>query len=73
MPHFTPRDPLLAVEPSQPQPVPPPMTPPPPIDEPEPDRLPGDAPVPNPDENDRPAKTMAPGHGDWKPAGLYSL
>lgn len=45
--------------PIQPEPVAPPMTPPPPIGEPEPDRLPDEAPVPNPDENDRPAKTAA--------------
>jgi hypothetical protein len=37
-------------------PVPPPASPIPPIDEPEPDRLPGEAPLPNPDENDQPPK-----------------
>lgn len=30
----------------------------PPIKEPEPDRLPDEEPMPNPDENDRPAKYM---------------
>jgi hypothetical protein len=35
---------------------PPPASPIPPIDEPEPDRLPGEAPLPNPDENDQPPK-----------------
>ncbi len=47
-----------AVVPPQPEPVAPPMTPSSPINEPEPDRLPDETPVPNPDEYDRPAKIM---------------
>lgn len=47
--------------PNEPIPDQPPMPAPgwkpvPPITEPEPDRLPDEAPVPNPDENDEPAK-----------------
>lgn len=49
---------LVAHEPGLPDPVPPPMTPPAPIGEPEPDRLPDETPLPNPDENDQPAKTV---------------
>jgi hypothetical protein len=45
--------------PTQPEPVAPPMQPPPPIGEPEPDRLPDEVPLPNPDENDGPSKTAA--------------
>ena len=39
-------------------PIPPDMVPP--VREPEPDRLPDEDPVPNPDENDRPAKWIGP-------------
>ncbi|OJY69438.1 MULTISPECIES: hypothetical protein [unclassified Rhizobium] len=47
--------------PNEPIPESPPMpepgwTPRPPIEEPEPDRLPDEVPVPNPDENDEPPK-----------------
>ena len=47
--------------PNEPIPDQPPMPAPgwkpvPPITDPEPDRLPDEAPVPNPDENDEPAK-----------------
>ncbi|MGR4843745.1 hypothetical protein ACIPSK_14185 [Rhizobium sp. LARHSG275] len=47
--------------PNEPIPDQPPMPAPgwkpvPPIKEPEPDRMPDEAPVPNPDENDEPAK-----------------
>ncbi|EJB04123.1 hypothetical protein GGI64_002476 [Rhizobium leguminosarum] len=47
--------------PNEPIPDQPPMPAPgwkpvPPITEPEPDRLPDEAPVPNPDENDEPAR-----------------
>jgi hypothetical protein len=46
------------VDPREPQENPPIPTPDwkpePPIDEPEPDRLPDEAPTPNPDENDNP-------------------
>ncbi|MDR6817314.1 hypothetical protein J2X76_002487 [Neorhizobium sp. 2083] len=37
-------------------------TPEPPIDEPEPDRLPDEAPLPNPDENHNPPVYMPPGN-----------
>ncbi|WP_431323340.1 hypothetical protein [Rhizobium sp. YTU87027] len=44
-----PDDPVLAGDPASP-PMPTPFKPEPPIKEPEPDRLPGDVPLPNPDE-----------------------
>lgn len=48
----------MAQDPFEPVPTPKPPVPPapsvPPIDEPEPDRLPDEGPVPNPDENNEP-------------------
>lgn len=50
-------------EPTEKPPMPVPgWTPDPPIDEPEPDRLPHEAPVPNPDETNRPPVYMPPGN-----------
>ncbi len=57
MPRFSrPLPTMLSCRPNRP--VAPPMTPSSPINEPEPDRLPDETPVPNPDEYDRPAKIM---------------
>lgn len=52
-------EPVPGYEPGPGRPVPPiPPDVDPPVKEPEPDRLPDEEPVPNPDENDRPAKYM---------------
>jgi len=48
--------PIPGGEPFPGHPVPPDVDPP--IKEPEPDRLPDEEPIPNPDENDRPSKYM---------------
>jgi hypothetical protein len=50
-------DPVPGSPPTVP-PIPPDIVPP--VKEPEPDRLPGEEPVPNPDENDRPVKWIGP-------------
>jgi hypothetical protein len=54
----------------------PPMTPPAPIDEPEPDRLPDEAPLPNPDESDNPPKSVWAAGGrlrSLRPAVVFAL
>jgi hypothetical protein len=51
--------PMPGYDPGTGNPVPPmPPDVDPPIKEPEPDRLPGEEPLPNPDENDKPGKYM---------------
>lgn len=56
---FNPVEPVPGYGPGSNGPVPPmPPDVDPPIKEPEPDRLPDEEPVPNPDENDNPAKYM---------------